>query len=109
MKTSKILIVLFVLSIGYNAFGQDECNYRGIITKIDSISKARNIETGKVKILFVSNSFDKTDTEQKNLTKVAPFSFDGRFLVIEDKYFNLDKLLYFYIKEGVFEFFFEGY
>jgi hypothetical protein len=109
MKILKIIFVLFVLSMGYTSYGQEDCNYKQIITIVDSISKVQHIEIGKVKILFISNTFDKTDTDQRSLTKAKKFHFERQFLVIDDKYFNLNKLLYFYIKDGVFEFFFQGY
>jgi len=107
MKILKTIIVLIVLNIGYAAYGQND--YKQMIAKIDSISKADSIIKGKVKILFVTTRFDNTETEQKSLTNVDNFHFDGPFLVIEDKYFNLNKLLYFYIEDGVLEFLFQGY
>lgn len=109
MKLVKILFFFLAISLCGTAYSQNDCSYKQVIAKIDSISRARHTITGHVKILFVSNSFDKTDTEVHKLTKVSTFYFDDRFLVIEDKYFNLDKLLYFYIEEGAFEFFFQGY
>jgi hypothetical protein len=109
MKILRNSFFLFVLIIGFTAYGQDNCNYKQMITTIDSISKANNVEIGKVKILFVTNTFDKTDTDQKSLTNESTFHFDGQFLVIENKYFNINKLLYFYIKDGILEFFFQGY
>jgi hypothetical protein len=109
MRILKHIFVLFVLVVGLNAYGQDDCNSKKMITTIDSISRAENIKLGEVKILFVTNTFDKTDTDLKSLTKAGKFYFDGQFLVIEKKYFNINKLLYFYIKDGVLEFFFQGY
>ncbi|MEN9443236.1 MAG: hypothetical protein RIS47_126 [Bacteroidota bacterium] len=109
MRILRNSLFLILLIIGFTAYGQDDCNYKQMITKIDSISKAKKIELGKVKILLVTNTFDKTDTDQKNLTKEGKFHFDGQFLVIEDKYFNTSKLLYFYISDGVLVFFFQGY
>jgi hypothetical protein len=109
MKTFKNFTLIIILSLGFTVYGQDNCSYKQIIAKIDSISKAKDTEIGKVKILFVTNTFDKTDTDAKSLTKESRFHFDGQFLVIEDKYFNISKLLYFYIKDGIIEFFFQGY
>jgi len=109
MKILKSSIVLFVLFFGFNSYGQDNCNYKEMTTKIDSISRLKNIELGRINILFVTNTFDKTDTDEKRLTKESKFHFDGQFLVIENKYFNMNKLLYFYIKKDVLEFYFQGY
>jgi len=109
MKIFRNLLVFIVLIIGFTAYGQDDCSYRQLVTKIDSISKAKNIEIGEVKILFVTNTFDKTDTDSKSLTKKSKYRFDKQFLVIDDKYFNINKLLYFYIKDDVLVFFFQGY
>ncbi len=80
-----------------------------MITKIDSISKAKGIERGLVRYHEVTSTFDKTSTWETKLTSINKFKFDGQFLVIEDTYFNLDKLLYFYIKKDYFEFYFQGY
>ncbi|TAJ11641.1 hypothetical protein DMA11_16080 [Marinilabiliaceae bacterium JC017] len=109
MKIVRNGVVLFFLIMGFTAYGQDNCNYKSMIAKIDSISKAENIEIGKVKILYVTNQFDHTQTEKKSLTDKSKFHFDGQFLVIENKYFNINKLLYFYVDDGVIEFFFQGY
>ena len=109
MKTVRNSFVLFVLIFGFTAYGQGNCNIKQMIITIDSISIVNNLEIGKVKILFVSNTFEKTDTNQKSLTKESKFHFEGQFLVIDNKYFNINKLLYFYVKDGILEFFFQGY
>lgn len=80
-----------------------------MIAKIDSISDARNTKLEIIKAPLITNRFDNTTTEQSNLTKIGYFNFDGNLLVLDDKYFNINKLLNFYIKQGVFEFYFQGY
>lgn len=109
MNTLRHSLIIILLFIGFNAFGQNDGSSKLMIAKIDSISKVKGIKLGQVKILLVSNMFDNTQTRESNLTKAGKFHFDGQFLVIEDKYFNINKLLYFYAKDGVFEFFFQGY
>lgn len=95
--------------IGSSVCGQSNNHQKQMIAKIDSISDARNVKLGIIKAPLITNRFDNTTTEQNNLTKTGYFHFDGNFLVMDDKYFNIDKLLYFYIKQGVFEFYFQGY
>jgi hypothetical protein len=109
MKILRNSFVLFVLIFGFNSYGQDNCNYKEMTTKIDSISRVKNIELGTIKILDVTNAFGKTITMQRILTKESKFHFDGQFLVTENKYFNINKLLYFYIRKDVLEFYFQGY
>jgi len=109
MKTLKALVLISILSLGSNVFGQDNSSFKEMIAKIDSVSNANSIKYGRVKILNVTNSFEKTTTRDKSLTEASEFHFDGQFLVIENKYFNLNKMLYFYIEDDVIEFFFQGY
>lgn len=110
MKILKISFVtisflaLYSFTYSQNNYSNDE-----LIQKIDSISKVKNVVKAKVKTLFVTNSFDKTDTDKKSITDVENFYFDGPFLVIENKYFNLNKLIYFYIEKNHFVFFFQAY
>lgn len=109
MKTLKNIVLIVSLSLGFTVYGQDNCSEKQLIAKIDSISTAKSAETGGVYILYVTNTFDKTATRPQRLTKDGKFHFDGSFLVIDDKYFNINKLLYFYINDDVVEFFFQGY
>lgn len=108
MKILKIIAVLFFFAVG-SVSGQNDCGIKQMITKIDSISKSQNVRFARVKILYITNTFDKTDTDQRNLTQARRFSFDGQFLLIDKKYFNMNKLLYFYIDNGVLELFFQAY
>lgn len=109
MKIVKNIILIVTLSLGFTVYGQDDCSYKQLIAKIDSISNAKGVETGEVYILYVTNTFDKTATRPERLTKEDKFHFDGSFLVIDNMYFNINKLLYFYINDDVVEFFFQGY
>ena len=102
-------IILILLFLGNMAYSQENSELSKIITKIDSISDANDTRLGKVKILYITNTFDNTVTDEKSLTKVGYFKFDGQFLVIEEKYFNISKLLYFQINNGIFEFYFQAY
>lgn len=108
VKTITGLILLLFIGIS-NLWGQENLSGLQLIQKIDSISINENINKGEVKILYVSNIFDNTETREKSLTKVAHFKFDGIFLVIDDKYFNINKLLYFCVRNEKIEFYFQGY
>lgn len=109
MKTLRKIVVFLILLTGFSAYGQNNCGYQQIITTIDSISKVKNIETGIVKVFYITNLFDETKTTIENLTYKSRFYFDGQFLVIENKYFNINKLLYFCVEEDIIEFFFQAY
>jgi hypothetical protein len=109
MKDLKTFIFLFVLSLGFTVYGQDNSSCKQMIATIDSISKANDIKTGHVITLMVTSSFGSTDTGWNKITQENTFRFDGQFLVIENKYFNMNKLLYFYTKEDNITFFFQGY
>lgn len=109
MKLLGTMVILIILTYGKDVKAQERCDYLTMIAKIDSLSNAKGIEKGRVNILYIHNMFDKTETCEKRLTESKKIHFEGPFLVIEDKYFNLNKLLYFYIEDGVFEFFFQGY
>ncbi len=80
-----------------------------MIAKIDSISNARNIENGMVKFHRVTSYGESSTTDSYGLTKKQKFSFDGQFLVIGSSYFNMDKLLFFFIREDYIDFYFQGY
>jgi hypothetical protein len=106
-KTAGLLVVLF-MAFGI-ARGQNVSVSANLIRQIDSLSKARNVRTGKAIMHYVTYFGEKTDTEQRSLTKLGSFKFEGEFIVINDVYFNLNKLLYFSIQHNYFVFFFQGY
>lgn len=109
MKILRNIIVLFVLMIGCSAYGQGDCGYKQMIAKIDSISKARNIENGMVKFHRVTSNGESSTTDSYDLTKKQKFSFDGQFLVMGNSYFNMNKLLFFFIRQDYIDFYFQGY
>jgi len=102
------VLLVFGLSISV-AYGQSDCKYKKIIEKIDSISNVMGIYTGEVIINQITTSLGKTDTSPSSISKIGKFSFDGQFLVIENKYFNIKKLLYFEIKKKKIMFFLQAY
>lgn len=79
MKLLRTYVVLFFLILGLSAFGQDNPCSTSMIEKITSISKAKNVELGQVKVLYISNRFDNTDTSEKSITKKLKFHFDESF------------------------------
>ena len=109
MKILRNIAILFVLAIGFTAYGQGDCDYKQMIAKIDSISKARAIENGMVKFHRVTSNGESSTTDSYGLTKKQKFSFDGQFLVIGSSFFNMDKLLFFFIREDYIDFYFQGY
>lgn len=109
MRTLKKFTLVIILSLGFNVYGQDNCSYQQMIAKIDSISKVKNIEQGIIKFYRVSSIGESTRTESYTLSAKRVYKFDGPFLVVEGSYFNMDKLLFFFVKEDYIEFYFQGY
>lgn len=110
MKTKNIIALIIFIIIGINtARCQENISSKEMIQKIDSVATSNNIIKGVVNILFITNTFDNTHTRTKSITNVKNFSFDGQFLVIENKYFNINKLLYFEVLNDRIEFYFQGY
>jgi hypothetical protein len=72
-----------------------------MINKIDSIAIANDIILGEV-------IFNKTTTDiGQDWTAKSEFRFDGEFLVLDGIYYNMNKLLYFYIKKDYLGFVFQ--
>ncbi len=57
----------------------------------------------------LSNFNNTVDMDAKTLTRIREFRFEGQFLVIDEHYFNLDKLLYFTPRRDCIDFFFQVY
>ena len=108
---SKKIITLFITFISVHSFlyAQSEKSHINLISQIDSIASANNIEFCTVNINMVTTKFNDTATASYSLEKKGKFSFDGQFLIAGNTYFNLYKLLYFSLKEDYIEFVFQGY
>ena len=102
-------LILLLLIIGYTTYGQANSNYNRIVAKIDSVSRSENIENCVIKFHRIDSYFDSSTTRAHELTKKEKFSFDGQFMVVGKMYFNLDKLLFFTVREDYIEFCFQGY
>jgi len=89
----KLLIVIFILFLSISTFCQDNNLIKSNIETIDSIAKANKIVFAEV----VTNSITSNDGQV--WTKKGEFKFVGNFLMLHGKYYNMDKLLYFYIKD----------
>jgi hypothetical protein len=109
MKHLQILLVVFLLFAVAKASGQTTDPTDQMISKIDSIAKARNITAGTVYYHRITSTFDNTTTMRAMLSSKKEFSFDGRFLVMGENYFNLDKLIYFTVGRDNIDFFFQAY
>jgi len=107
-KNIGLFIFTFLISINL-LHGQNNHFTKNMITKIDSIAKVNKIKNAVVNILYITNTFDHTDTDVRSLTRINNFAFDGQFLVIEKKYFNINKLLYFKIEDNYLSFYFQAY
>jgi hypothetical protein len=110
MNSKRVFAVIVMLTfVLINVFGQDDCSYKTLVAKIDSIMKVKNIELGMVKFHRVTSAGESTTTESYVLNKKYKFVFDGPFLVVGGSYYNLNKLLFFFIREDYIEFYFQGY
>ncbi len=109
MKLMRNGLILWLLLLGFISYSQSNADYKEMIAKIDSISSAKNIENGMVKFHRVTSYGESTATNSYDLTRKQEFSFDGPFLVIGSSYFNLEKLLFFFVREDHIEFYFQGY
>lgn len=88
----KIALVIFIVFLSFGAYCQDNNRIKSNIETIDSIAKTNNILLAKIE----TNS--ATDDKDQERTKKGEFVFVGNFLLLRDVYYNMDKLLYFYIK-----------
>ena len=109
MNTRLIILSLSLIFLTIPVVnGQTDCT-KDLIHKIDSISKSKNIENGKIQFHRVTSLGDATSTDSYSLSRKQKFSFDGPFLIMGDNYYNMNKLLFFFIKEDYIEFYFQGY
>lgn len=108
LKPILIFISILFTAISYS-FAQSPSSAGKMILKIDSISRVTHITTGVVKSYQVGAIGDKTATDDTMLSKREKFVFDGPFLVLGGKYFNMDKLLFFFIRDDYFEFYIQSY
>lgn len=105
-RITLIFILGVILSITFS-FGQNSSASK-MIQKIDSIARVKNIKMAMIRTNQVSSTFDHPSTDAVMLVRKDKFFFDGEFLVVDDKYFNMNKLLYFYIRNNYFEFYFQS-
>jgi hypothetical protein len=106
-----LIFGIFLLTISISK-AQNHCPICSMKEKIDSISKNDKIDMVQVKINLVTNSFNKTATDQFDIAQSEGLKFDGQFLVVGNKFFNLNKLLYFEIekkKKNKIIFYFQAY
>jgi hypothetical protein len=106
----KISCMVFLLAAGGSLLqAQDNPHCREIIRKIDSIAVSRNITEANVFFNTIGNVFDRPAGASTVVTSRDHFSFDGPFLVIDGTYFNMEKLVYFKIRDNSFAFYLQGW
>jgi hypothetical protein len=97
MKNKTLLGLIIILLSGFiSVSGQNDCSCKKMIEKIDSISVVKNI---KYCYLNKATGHDKK----------IKFVFDGPFLVLDNEYYNIEKLLSFIVREDYIEFYFQPY
>ncbi|MFN8206576.1 MAG: hypothetical protein U0T82_04115 [Bacteroidales bacterium] len=110
--TSKLKIFCLTLQLiagGSLLQAQDNPNCREIIRKIDSIAVSRNITEANVFFNTIGNVFDRPSGGFTIVTRRDQFSFDGPFLVMGGTYFNMEKLVYFKIRDNSFDLYLQGW
>jgi hypothetical protein len=106
----KLLVLLIIVLLGFTTVYAQENASQKLIDKIDSITKAKGIENGIVSMHRLTSNATGTYTETYNIQKTPQkFFFDGQFLVMNKGYYNIDKLLYFFIRENYIDFYFQEY
>lgn len=94
------IIFLFLFCFG-SAFSQCDSSIKWMISKIDSVAKVNNIEIGEVNFDVVAKD------DYKEWPNKGIFKFEGPFLMVNETYYRIDKLLYFKIKNKIIEFVFQ--
>ncbi len=111
MLYKKNLFAAILLIFSSSLIAQNNYTGNELIEKIDSITKVNKIEIAEVVFNEVTTSLNKTATSDKMILSSSNFTFDGQFLVLENTYFNLAKLLYFELnlKKKKIRFYFQAY
>ena len=110
MNYKKFLCLATFLFFGLSfAYSQCESQNKLMVIKIDSIAKANNIVEASIVINKLSSMGGNLNTNEFLLAKKKKFIFDGQFLVVDKNYFNLQKLLYFIVKDEQIIFVFQNY
>ncbi|HLO61287.1 MAG TPA: hypothetical protein VK179_21225 [Bacteroidales bacterium] len=108
MKAIFFIIAIVLVSASLPCQGQNQ-DIRKMISLIDSISSVKKMDLGIVHFHRISSNGESSSTESFVLSKKQPFKFEGQFLVMGGSYFNLEKLLFFFIREDYIDFYFQGY
>ena len=106
MKVGCIAILLMMHAI---VSGQERDVAAQLRMEIDSIAKVHNLTEGIVNFHRIGSRFDNTYTDTETLSIRDAFDLKGQFLVIGTGYYNLNKLLFFKVKQNYIEFYFQGY
>ena len=88
----KLLLISLCLLFSASVFAQNVSYAKEMINKIDSIAKVNNIKMGIV-------ASDNSQNRAIDYTFVEEFKFDEPFLIWNNTYYNMDKLIYFYVGE----------
>lgn len=86
----KVLLILLCIFYFMQANGQSELYSKAMTSKIDSIA---NLHETKLGCVIFGNEHHVNATR----TEIGEFKFDGPFLVLLRKYYNINKLIYFYV------------
>jgi len=103
VKRISLITTIILISCQFS-FSQESKNVDDMISQIETIVSEQNIYKGSAKIQYIKDPFTKSAT----LCSKEIFHFEGQFLVMDDLYINMQKLLYFRIKKNYIEFYFEG-
>ncbi len=80
-----------------------------LISQIETMATENGITRAEVMFHRVNSLGESTITTLATLAKRDDFRFEGIFLVIDDTYFNIEKLLFFKLQIGYIQFVFQAY
>jgi hypothetical protein len=83
----KIFILLLFILIEFSVYSQCKCNTDCMSHRIDSLCKAKNVSYCEI---FYNSNDGSSIKSSKGI-----FKFDGCFLIVNERYFNLSKMISF--------------
>jgi hypothetical protein len=86
----KIILILLCLFYYAQVNGQSELYSKAMTSKIDSIANLHETKLGCIII-------GREQHDSKMRTEIGEFKLDGPFLVLLHRYYNINKLMYFYV------------
>jgi len=94
----KILFVLLFVIVQLNVYSQKKCPTECISSRIDSICKLKNVSDCEVYFYYLDRDTYKNNEIYSRSQDKGKFLLVDGFLVVNDVYYDLSKLVNFYIR-----------